>query len=311
LVELLVATAVFSMLMVALVQIAGGVANTWSSSNGRTERRQNGRAVVDFIGRELRAAALPAGTLVIPGQPNLQFVVNPTVNPPITAFENPNALFWQAPLATDSSQGDMAVIGYFVRWTGNKSALCRLFVNPTEATPDPADGITSYEVYDSSHLNNWINSTIIDKKTPASSAEGYVGLFADNVIGFWARPLSSNGVVIPDSTAAVDSNNKVINPPSGLFDSASGYIPKDTTGNNLPQVLPPALPASMEISVVLLDARAASQITTAMVSTIKGLVAQSKNAADFMNKLAQQKALSSILSGASAHQLRVYLENAP
>jgi len=289
LVELLVSTAVFSILMIFLVQIASAVANTWSSSNGRTERRQNGRAVVDFIGRELRGAALPAGTLAIAGRPNLQFVLNPNVNPGIGDYENPSALFWQAPLATETSQGDMATIGYFVRWTGRQASLCRLFVNPS-------DTAGNYQVYNSAQINNWVTKTVLDQAAPATSNTGYVGLFADNVIGFWARCFDSGGNLISTS---------------GTFDSNTGYTPKDSAGNVLSPVVAPALPTSVEISVVLLDSRAATQVTTGMVSTIQQLVKQSASAADFMSTLPANTALRPLFSGASAHTLRVYLENAP
>jgi hypothetical protein len=183
----------------------------------------------------------------------------------------------------------MALIGYFVRWTGHQAVLCRLFVNPS-------DTAGNYEVYDAQHLNNWVNKTILDQVAPATSAKGYVGLFADNVIGFWARCYDSGGNLI--STG-------------GTFDSNTGYAVKDSSGNSVMQAPQYSLPASVDISVVLLDSRAASQVTDAMANTIRQLVNQSASAADFMSALPANSALRPIFAGTSAHALRVYMENAP
>ncbi|WP_075086672.1 hypothetical protein [Verrucomicrobium spinosum] len=80
----MVASAVLSLIVVLLVQVAGMVSNTWSQGQGRTERSQNGRALVDFIGRELRSAALPVDSRSTGNTPDLQFVVNPAGVPAST-----------------------------------------------------------------------------------------------------------------------------------------------------------------------------------------------------------------------------------
>ena len=298
LVELLVSTAILSVLLVTLAQTASTVANIWTSGNNRAERRQSGRALVDFVARELKGAALPSNLGATTDRPNLQFLMNPPSVP--GAFRNPHALFWQAPIATDTSKGNMAEVGYFVKWVGNRAMLCRFFQNPT----DP-----HYFVYTASRQDNWINAQVINDAAPADNAtvtggqpNAYRGLFAENVVGFWTRCLDLKGKAL-------------VNTPTLGFDSRLSYKTTDSTGAQV-TVAAPALPSSVEVSLVLLDSRSAdlmasSSQAAAMQSTIQSLSATATNAADFVALAASKPELSRLLGGMTAHQLRVFLDNAP
>jgi prepilin-type N-terminal cleavage/methylation domain-containing protein len=293
LVELLVATAVLSVLIVLLAQVMSMVSDAWSGGTGRAERQQNGRALVDFIGRELRAAALPVDPQSNGVAPDLQFVVNPTSVP--AKYRQPHALFWQAPIATDTSRGNMAELGYFVRWdesrTPPRAMLCRVFINPGEP---------QHKVYDNLE---WLSEEVLQQVAPVDATTGYRGLFAENVIGFWARSLDSTGNVISQSGGE-----------RGEFDSRKGYL--DTSYDaggatiNITRTAP-VLPSSMEVSLLMLDSRAAGTITTASMEKLKGMVATSDNAATCERLIQADPTLRSVMRGMTVQTLKIPLENAP
>jgi len=300
LVELLVSTAVLSLLLLMLAQISSMLGNTWSSGNGRAERRQSGRALVDFIAQELRAAALPIDRTPGIMNPDLQFVVNPSSVP--AGFRQPSAIFWQAPIASDTERGDMAVLGYFVKWTaasGSKpprADLCRIAISP---------GAANHKIYD--ELTTWVTGAILQAEAPADETSGYKGLFAENVIGFWVRCLDQQGKVIEQagvSTGGFDSRTEYI---GQIRDVNGAWIPSNFTA--------PVLPDSVDISLVLLDSRAADQMTADLASAMQSAAQNTSNAAqpasEFIQIMQSNPAMKRLLPGLSAHSLRVYLENAP
>ncbi|MFA7342975.1 MAG: prepilin-type N-terminal cleavage/methylation domain-containing protein [Terrimicrobiaceae bacterium] len=270
LLELLVAMAITLLLVVLLAQIVGSVSFAWKSGNSNAERRQNGRALTDFIAQELRAAILPLGGSSA-GQTNLQFILNPDA---VTAANrNPSALFWQAPMARNSTAGDLAEYGYFVRWsTGNppRASLCRFMV-------DSDDTNNWYQIYSN---QTWVDDNLLAQAAPADSASGYLGLFAENVVGFWTRCLDKNGVELK--------------PAGGQYDSRTES----------------ALPFSVEVSLVLLDERTAGLMNASLQSQLSGLVNSATNAADCIAQIQSAAGLGVFAKGARAYTTRVFLENA-
>ena len=82
------------------------------------------------MARDLRFASAP----INPASTNFQLVINPSNVG--SAYKLPQAAFWQAPVAADRSQGDIALVGYFVQWVTNSPTdfgpkLCRLVVDST------------------------------------------------------------------------------------------------------------------------------------------------------------------------------------
>ncbi len=129
LLELLVATAVFVALGLILVSIAGSLSSFWQMGISHNERRTSVLAAFSRMARDLRFAAAPMN----PASTNFQFVINPTnvgAN-----YRLPQAAFWQAPVASDRTSGDMALVGYFVQWVaesnGSVPKLCRLLIDST------------------------------------------------------------------------------------------------------------------------------------------------------------------------------------
>jgi hypothetical protein len=185
------------------------------------------RALSDSIARQLQTALSPLDPA---DQTTLQFILNPA-SVPVT-YQNPDALFWQAPVATDASRGDVAEVGYFLKWdvtqkTQPHPLFCQLFVNPT----DP-----NFLIY--KQPTTWLSSTILDAVAPANnlSNNAYRGLFAENVLGFWVRCYDQTGKWI----------------------SSDGHYDSRVSGIPLPNQ---ALPRSVKISMVPADPRALARIT--------------------------------------------------
>ena len=169
LLELLVATAIFATLVLVLATISNQALGTWSRSENKSELREAARTAINLMGSELRQAVLP----VYRGDTNgLQLVVNPASLS--ATFKNRDAIFWQAPVATSRTKGDLAIVGYFIRKEGNVSKLCRFFVNPDD---------TNYLIYSSP--NAWVTDALLNSRAPADEASDLQGVFLENVPGMW------------------------------------------------------------------------------------------------------------------------------
>lgn len=280
LVELLVGMTVLSIMVMLLVSLLSQVGNAWSRTEGQSSRLRSGRAIADYIRNDLRGALMPIAPELDDLKPNLHFILNTNMIPP--EYQQPSAMFWQVPLATDMSRGDVAEVGYFVRWdrsvTNPRASLCRFFVNPTD--------INNYQIYQS---RNWLNQAIIDTVAPADNeqiAEGteraaYRGLLAENVIGFWARcaPKGSDGTNLEQR-----------------WDSRKD----DTWG----------LPTYVEISFATLDEDSAKRIGIAERDEIMTAVASAKDAYEFVQKQQSLSQPPPYLAGLRAFGTTVYLDNA-
>jgi hypothetical protein len=239
LLELLVATAVFVGLALILLSIAGSLSSFWQMGISHNERRASVLAAFSRLARDLRFAAAP----INPASTNFQFVINP---PNVGAnYTLPQAAFWQAPVASDRTRGDMALVGYFVQWVTNSATdvvpkLCRLVID------------TNFQF---THPTNWVNDALIASNAPANKASGYEGQLAENILGIWMQPL--------DQARRPITNNAGGTPYApGSFDATTGYRTVLTNGTNtVSYTFARALPASVEVTVVAVDARTARRLT--------------------------------------------------
>jgi len=243
LVEMLVALAILSLLVLLVATMLSGVMSTWQQAEARDERRSVARRSLDLMAQDIRLAALPSNHA---DTNSLQFMIDP----PATALSGyllPHAFFEQAPVATDlaasTTQGDLAVVGYFVRWVGTEACLCRLLINPSS---------TDYAVYSSP--TNWVTPALLDKYAPASSSDSYAGLVGANVLGLWAQALDDNGNPILTTSAGSTTSYT-----AGAYDSRLGY---SVATNGVTEVYgPSALPAAVRLGIVVIDSHTAKQLT--------------------------------------------------
>jgi hypothetical protein len=239
LLELLVATAVFVGLALILLSIAGSLSSFWQMGISHNERRSSVLAAFSRMARDLRFAAAP----INPAFTNFQFVINPAGVS--TNYKLPQAAFWQAPVARDRARGDMALVGYFVQWVaesnGSVPKLCRLLIDSTN--------------FQFQKPSDWVTDALIAGNAPANKASGYEGQLAENILGIWMQPLDQ--ARRPITTNA--SNGPY---PNGEFDSTTGYRTVLTNGTNaVSYTFARALPASVEVAVVAVDARTGRRLT--------------------------------------------------
>jgi len=241
LLELLVATAVFLGLALILISIAGSLSSFWQMGISHNERRASAIAAFSRMARDLRFASAP----INPASTNFQLVINPSNVG--AAYKLPQAAFWQAPVAADRSRGDLALVGYFVQWVSNSPTdvgpkLCRLVVDSTNfQLQKPSD---------------WVNDALITNHAPATKASGYDGQLAENVLGLWLQPLDQAKQPITRDAGATNYS-------IGEFDSMRGYqatLTNAVATNGLTYTFKPALPASIEAAVVVVDARTARRL---------------------------------------------------
>lgn len=309
LVEMLVAIAILSILSLMLLIITNAATKVLSEGQKQNLNRLRARAMLDYMGRELRQAALAPNQAALiatkpQSTPTLQFLINP---PSVTAVANPQCIFWQAPIATDDhSRGNMAEIGYFVRWRQDKDnpalqypELCRYFVNPTGINGADND---DYRIYDTDYLNSWVRggsqdlsgygkSADVDQVAPGDKAHQFHGLFLDNVLGLWVQ--------------AYDYQNNLLNQ-NGSYDSS---VPADPAH---------PLPAYIVLSIVTLDAPGGARLAlnSSAIQAIKDSYSstvsttQGADANDFLNKILTSTALpAGIKSGASVATITVMLDH--
>jgi type II secretory pathway pseudopilin PulG len=177
--EVLVSVAVLSLIVLTLTSVIDQAGKNWRRGTDRTDKRTNERAVTSFIAEEIAGALLPVDRFADPARPNIEFILNP-IGVGNTLL-NGSAVFFQAPIPTYSSAGDIPAIGYFVRWIGTSAVLCRMVISPSDA---------DYQVYTTL---DWINDTLLNAVAPADTANGYKGFFVENVIGFWVQCFNDDG----------------------------------------------------------------------------------------------------------------------
>jgi type II secretory pathway component PulJ len=241
LLELLVATAVFIALSLILVSIASSMSSFWQLGIAHNERRSSALSAFSRMARDLRFAALPGN----PASTNLQLIINP---PNLGSdYKLPQAAFWQAPVAGDRSRGNMALVGYFVQWVNETNGspanlvpkLCRLVADSDYQMQKPSDFVTD---------------ALVASNASATKESDYAGQLAENVLGLWMQPLDQQQKPISRDSKSQPFAN-------GEFDSSKGYAVSFT--NAVTTRFATALPASLEVALVAVDARTAKRLTGA------------------------------------------------
>lgn len=308
------AVSILMAIVAMLSVIFSEVTRAWQKGEGRNERRRSARSLADFIAAEMQGALLPVETVSKAGQSNLQFLINPPVTHIDDAapwvpdeYRNPHAGFWQAPIATDTSFGEVAVIGYFVKWAKTDAApvsrpvLCRFFVNPSK--PDASGGFVrnpDFVIYNQP-MESWVSKSLLERVAPADKASGYVGLFAENVVGLWFRCAGLDGVELPK-----------------IFDSRIGYPFTvqfiDGAGKPQTRIEKRYLPAVVTVSVAQVESRLAARMDHVW-EDVRALSREPgiRDAAEFVTRMEQEAGsnpgLRPLLSGLRTYTTRIQLIN--
>lgn len=235
LVELILAAAILGVIMLLMGQVFSTTTSTWSRGEGDAERRRGTRALTDFIARELQEAMLPVEIVKSNSSGNLRFLVNPPSSMVPDEYRHADAIFWQAPLATESSYGEIAELGYFVKWIDGIPMLCRMFVNPSIKVGGQRARNPHFLIYDS-NPNAWLSGAKLSEVVqPENASLGYPGLFAEYVLGIWVELYDENG-----------------EPIAKQFDSQMGY-PFKKIGSSITQRK--YLPERISVSIVQTESK--------------------------------------------------------
>ncbi len=182
-IEVLVASAVFIMLLALLLSLTSEASRLWQQAESQKARRQIARIVLETMARDLESAAFTTNAN------GVQFLLNVT-NRIGAENINPCAAFWQAP-TLGGVPGTLSQVGYFVQWVDAKPALCRYYVPATKS-----------ESLFSANTNNWSNwlaaAPIASYAAGLKNTNTYDGLLSENVVGLW--------ITLYDSTNGVLSN---------------------------------------------------------------------------------------------------------
>lgn len=312
LLELLVGMVIMCSLVVVLGSILSFTSKAWIQNKAGIERLQNVRISTDFIGKELQAALLPVDRT---STNSLQFVVNPP-GVDATAYGIRDSIFWQTPSSVNDNLGDVAEIGYFVKWDesrpGNpRPQLCRFFLPAADTNYGLAAAGGSQFIY--TRPDAWVTSAMLANVAPADKTSGYRGLFAENVAGLWVRCLDAYGE--PIDKDFFDSS--LVSGQTHRFDSRLGY--RDSKNLASPGYQPSgggptqplaALPAAVDLGFVILDANSAAKITPAIRDAMTALAKSSTNARAFVDSAQASPSLVPVRTGLRYYQTRIYLENA-
>ena len=279
-VEVLVATVILLLMVTLLGTITSHLGKMWTEINGQNERRTIARQVLQFMARDLQSAKLPIPTnslvttrtnataqFFVSGSGNMQFLVvsgadflSSSGTPPIR-IANPQAIFFQAPVATNTNQGNLAEIGYFVQWDQTpgkvKPYLCRYYSDATKP---------SFLIYTSGTGSGlWLSgSGAPTTVAPANPDSKYSGWLADNVLAMWVRCVTggTNNQPITKymATTFTPVGSATLFPNKGYsFNSQLGFVDPNNANVGRPG---PALPPCVEISLVVIDSSTARKITT-------------------------------------------------
>jgi type II secretory pathway component PulJ len=241
-VEVLIATAILSVVVLLLASLLGGINRVWVSGEQKVETFQDGRAILELVSRELSQAVI---------SPKLQFVQNPSL--PVGANQRVNSsnLFWQSALSSTDS-GNLCEVGYFLTEDAQHNfQLKRFFVPPTDGT--------NYQIFANAPNDRsavWVTSFV---GTPAAATLSTV--ISDSVVAFWARCFDSNGDLIPWLSSGATTNGDTAAVPL-QFNSAAHFQPaiigqsssfKYTKQSSTAQAH--LLPAAFELTIVTIDSK--------------------------------------------------------
>jgi len=199
---MMVATAIFSFMMLLLMSLVSQSSGIWQQTNGDQQKRESARILLQLIGRDLEGAVIPPSGSV---NSNLDFQLNPTISG--GNYLNPAAAFWQTTIAgTGTTNGDIEDVGYFVNWVvvdgRAHGVLCRLAIPASDPNSIFSAPMFPIRTWSQSLLNNYAPGL---NDTSMGSLNAYKGLLAENILGLWITLYNSTNGVIASAAAPYDS----------------------------------------------------------------------------------------------------------
>lgn len=275
--ELLVAMALLGIVVTLLASILSSTQKGVAQVGSASSQRQDARAVLDQISRDLRSTLEPVSRsfeLANPGLRQPEFLLNP---PGFT--DNGSSIFWS--VRNESSLGGNMLVGYLLRWeTASGVAIPRL----CRVSFDPNDAESIKQTLQGATANaTWVNEGLINQNAPGVQDQGYQGWISDNILAFYARVLDpqmnpitnyarglSGPAVNTSSQNATFTTSATGSATGGAFDSLRGYQYTRQGDNVIVNRFGPALPAAVELAVVTAPPSAIKQLQSVPAPMLSG-----------------------------------------
>jgi len=260
LIEVLVAMAVFAVLMIFLLGAMSTITRMYVDSDNKTRSDEKGRAVIELISREVTPAAIDT---------RMQFVILPGEKlsdaGAVNVVETSPAMLWMAPLGPG---GELRCVGYFL--TGDtdlkKYRLKRIFIksdNPFGYFPGVDKGENAADVKnrtsptDAGWFTDAWDEDAFDDVSDAND-KVMISTVSDGVVAFWVRALDSMGNPVPQVSSSE------VHPESDLYYNSAAYFymadgePFDEGGTfvylkkNRLSMKANRLPSAVELAIVMI-----------------------------------------------------------
>lgn len=284
LVELLLATAILTLIAVILTSLLTSVSRAWTAGEQQSSGFQDGRAVLELLSRELSHAVM---------SPALQFVQNPSLPSGMSHRLHSDSIFWQAPVARTAA-GNLAAIGYYL--TADYQ-LRRFFVPPSDQA--------NYQIFTTTNRPTdnsapWVTGFV--DRDPLSTT------IATGVLAFWVRCFDINGDTIPWlSTGAVGVGPLRYNSAAHFQPAIPGRPSSFKYTSPSSTLQAHLLPNAVEVTIVTLDPQ-----TFARNPTIPALsAARSPDDVPNVRDSFNQQLITNNIKTARTFTTRVYLPASP
>jgi prepilin-type N-terminal cleavage/methylation domain-containing protein len=314
LLELLIAMAVFSIILLVLMSMTDTASNAWTRSEERVESAQSARATLELLSREMTPATIDTCQ---------QFVVMPAETLSQCgaqgAVEHSQVAFWMAPLGKD---GDLRAVGYYLQRVDERRfyRLKRIYIGPENEdyypagfdSENPVDPSILADAEDAGRLLGTLNDDAFNDSDPSNN-KSVVSTVADGVIALWIQcydllgnpiPWVSEDKDHPESTLMFNSAALFKMATSRPFENGKTfvYLP-DHAG----AVKGNRLPAAVEIAIVTLDNTTLDQRGTAIpamenILTESGSLDLEASLSQFQKELLQRG-----FNNARTHSTRIKL----
>jgi prepilin-type N-terminal cleavage/methylation domain-containing protein len=282
LLEILAAVTIFAIMIGFLAYMVNGVQKAWLKGEQKVEIYQTGRAALELFARELSTAVASS---------RIQFVQSPDIAAKAADYAaNSPSLFWMAP-GKSTSKGNLYEFGYYLTRKDNE---CRYQLNRFYLTPEHPSyfGLDAYgqgtgvkKPYSFANEALWITNL-----AASTFASPNVSVVADGVVAMWIRGLDRAGNPIPwlfntptytsgkiqFSSGASFQMAPAEQPFAGagpsFANSANTFLytagPTTTASRTAAANL---LPCSLELTLLIVDARSLQQANAGTTSKIPAL----------------------------------------
>ncbi|MDR1190697.1 MAG: prepilin-type N-terminal cleavage/methylation domain-containing protein [Verrucomicrobiales bacterium] len=290
LVEMMTASAILGVLVVVLATMMNNVSKIWVTSRDKITSLQNGRAILEFMSRDLQRIAAPKISFGVPAAQNasfpayslafIQFLqdagtasggLQDWLPDSQTAVPNSSNIFGQV-YGENTPRGNLWIFGYYLAEDDNQTRwLYRLAVSPSDAN-NPANANPDYRLFASGSGaqpgndpsgNAWLGGAAM------FNPNKYAFPLGENIMAFYVVCLDYHRQPIPwlsqanPAAAPLKFNSAaafVMPQISGTAAADQAFVYLQSTGAGVPVRPAHKLPAALRISILTADKKSLKRL---------------------------------------------------